>query len=173
MTLNDVRLPSLHFSWKEAPSSTSPAGRLVNTASSQLHGELCKDPCAIWHFFNRTTGRRTLLQYLETTRICSLGPVTLWEPVTRGGFSGLIPRKQDFALPNVGRSPDDLRHICRRVTMSRLFSPVKILIVRAFVSKSAANKPSTLNKEEVCNSVQHAWRVQYNMHATRTRNYPR
>lgn len=42
MTLSDVRLPSLHFSWKEAPSSTSPAGGLVNTAlrKSQLHQSL-------------------------------------------------------------------------------------------------------------------------------------
>lgn len=42
MTLNDVRLPSLHFSWKEAPSFTSLAGGLVNTVlrKSQLHQTL-------------------------------------------------------------------------------------------------------------------------------------
>lgn len=52
----------------------------------------------------------------------------------KGRFSGLIPRKQDFTLPNVGWNPDDLRHISNRVTMSLLFSPIKILIVKAFVS---------------------------------------
>lgn len=36
MTLNDVRLPSLHFSWKEAPSSTSLAGGLAKTALGNL-----------------------------------------------------------------------------------------------------------------------------------------
>lgn len=42
MTLNDVSLPSLHFSWKERPSSTPLAGGLVKTAlgKSQLHRTL-------------------------------------------------------------------------------------------------------------------------------------
>lgn len=52
----------------------------------------------------------------------------------KGWFSGLIPRKQDFTLPNVGCNPADLGHICKWVTMSFLFSPIKILIVKAFVS---------------------------------------
>lgn len=52
----------------------------------------------------------------------------------KGWFSGLIPRKQDFTLTNAGCNPADLRHICKRVTMSLLFSPIKILIVKAFVS---------------------------------------
>lgn len=74
MTLNDVRLPSLHFSWKEAPSSTSLAGGLEKTALGNLSFlRLCNDPRATWNFFNQTTGRRTLLEHLETPEYAHWG----------------------------------------------------------------------------------------------------
>lgn len=66
MTLSDVRLPSLHFSWKEAPSSTSLAGGLVNTAlrKSQFHQNLKRSPGYVEFFFSWTTGRCMLTEYL-------------------------------------------------------------------------------------------------------------
>lgn len=67
-------------------------------------------------------------------RTCSLELVKWWELTTKGWFSILIPRKQDFTLRSVGWNPDDLNHICKRVTISLLFSPIKKLIVKAFVS---------------------------------------
>lgn len=75
MTPNDVRLPSLHFSWKEAPSSTPRAGGLGNTAfrRAELHWAPRTSPESL----QLDEAKASASPVPGNTRVCSLGLVKL------------------------------------------------------------------------------------------------